>query len=77
LELAAEGSPARLHEVGGPIEPFDHSGQNLTLDFKINIGKLAGNATLGQLLNTQGDVLCYDYYSPQLAASQDSGKTTA
>ncbi|OOQ82521.1 monooxygenase [Penicillium brasilianum] len=69
--------PARLHEVGGPIEPFDYSGQNVTLDFEINIGKLAGNATLEQLLNTQGDVLCYDYYSPQLAASQDCGKSTA
>lgn len=67
--------PARLHEVGGPIEPLDYSGQNVTLDFEINIGTLAGNATLEQLLNTQGDVLCYNYSSPQLAAPQDGGKS--
>ncbi|KAJ5432315.1 uncharacterized protein N7458_011471 [Penicillium daleae] len=67
--------PRRLHEVGGPIEPLDYSGQNVTLDFEINIGKLAGNATLEQLLNTKGDVLCYDYYTPELAAPQDGGNT--
>jgi len=51
----------RLNQVGGPIAPFDYSGKNVTLDFKINMGKLAGNATLKQILNTQGDVLCYTY----------------
>jgi hypothetical protein len=47
----------------------------VTLDFEINIGKLAGNATLEQLLNTKGDILCYDYYTPELAAPQDGGNT--
>ncbi|KAL2863121.1 tyrosinase family protein [Aspergillus lucknowensis] len=51
----------RLHQVGGPIEPMDYSGANVTLDFTVNIGALAGDATLEQLLNAQGDVLCYTY----------------
>ena len=51
----------RLNQVGGPIVPFDYSGQNVTLDFKINMGKLAGNATLKDLLNTKGGTLCYTY----------------
>ncbi|KAJ6029211.1 hypothetical protein N7499_000356 [Penicillium canescens] len=53
--------PTRFHEVGGPITPLDYSGKNVTLDFKVNIGKLAPNTTLESLLNTQGDTLCYRY----------------
>jgi tyrosinase len=67
--------PRRLHEVGGPFEPLDYSGVNVTLSFEMNLGKLGGNATLEQLLNTQGDVVCYDYYTPELAAPQDGGNT--
>jgi tyrosinase len=51
----------RLHQVGGPVEPFDYSGKTVTLDFTVNMGKLAGNATLEDLLNTQGGTLCYTY----------------
>ncbi|KAF2030697.1 monooxygenase [Setomelanomma holmii] len=51
----------RLNQVGGPIEPFDYGGKNVTLDFTVNMGKLAGNATLKDLLNTQGGTLCYTY----------------
>ncbi|OAL02417.1 Di-copper centre-containing protein [Phaeosphaeriaceae sp. SRC1lsM3a] len=51
----------RLNQVGGPITPFDYSGKNVTLDFEINIGLLAGNATLKDLLNTEGGTLCYTY----------------
>jgi tyrosinase len=51
----------RLNQVGGPIEPFDYSGKNVTLDFTINIGKLAGDATLKSLLDTEGGTLCYTY----------------
>lgn len=53
----------RLNQVGGPVLPFDYSGQNVTLNFKINMGKLAGDATLKDLLNTQGGTLCYTYAS--------------
>lgn len=51
----------RLNQVGGPITPFDYGGQNVTLDFELNMGKLAGNATLKDLLNTEGETLCYTY----------------
>lgn len=51
----------RLNQVGGPITPRDYGGQNVTLDFKVNMGKLAGDATLKELLNTQGGKLCYTY----------------
>ncbi|KAH7065797.1 monooxygenase [Paraphoma chrysanthemicola] len=51
----------RLNEVGGPVEPFDYGGKNVTLDFKVNMGRLAGNATLRELLNTRGGTLCYTY----------------
>ncbi|KAF9700786.1 hypothetical protein EKO04_001956 [Ascochyta lentis] len=51
----------RLNQVGGPIVPFDYSGKNVTLDFEVNIGRLAGNVTLRELLNTQGKTLCYIY----------------
>jgi tyrosinase len=51
----------RLNQVGGPIEPFDYSGKNVTLDFKVNMGKLAGEVPLKSLLDTQGGTLCYTY----------------
>jgi tyrosinase len=51
----------RENQVGGPIEPFDYSGKNVTLDFTVNMGELAGEATLKDLLNTQGSTLCYTY----------------
>ncbi|KAL6703677.1 hypothetical protein ACN47E_009451 [Coniothyrium glycines] len=51
----------RLHEVGGPITPLDYGGENVTLDFEVNIGPLAGTVTLEQLLNTEGEILCYTY----------------
>jgi tyrosinase len=51
----------RLNEVGGPVVPLDYSGKNVTLDFTINMGQLAGNATLKDLLDTQGGTLCYTY----------------
>ncbi|KAJ5585486.1 uncharacterized protein N7459_005286 [Penicillium hispanicum] len=53
--------PTRFHQVGGPIKPFDYGGKNVTLGFKVNIGKLAPNVTLEQLLNPQGGTLCYGY----------------
>ncbi|BCS25562.1 tyrosinase family protein [Aspergillus puulaauensis] len=53
--------PKRLHQVGGPVKALDFSGKNVTLDFKVNIGALAPDRTLEQLLNTHGDDLCYMY----------------
>lgn len=60
-EWQAKDLSQRLHQVGGPVEPMDYSGTNVTLDFKINIGNLAGDARLEDLLNIHGNVLCYDY----------------
>ncbi|KAH7408603.1 monooxygenase [Phaeosphaeria sp. MPI-PUGE-AT-0046c] len=51
-----------LHH-GEPIEPFDCSGMNITLDFTIKIGKFAGDATLKDLLNMEGRILCFIYAS--------------
>ncbi|KAH8731557.1 hypothetical protein GQ44DRAFT_746267 [Phaeosphaeriaceae sp. PMI808] len=51
----------RLNQVGGPIYRLDYSGPNVTLDFQVNMGNLAGNATLKDLLDTQGGILCYTY----------------
>ncbi|KAF2713067.1 monooxygenase [Pleomassaria siparia CBS 279.74] len=51
----------RLDQVGGPVVPLDYSGTNVTLDFTINIGNLAGNATLKDVLDTTGGTLCYTY----------------
>lgn len=41
--------------------PFDYNGTNVTLEFEVNIGKLAGNATLKELLDTKSGKLCYTY----------------
>ena len=51
----------RLHQVGGPIIPFDYSGKNVTLDFKVGLGKLAPAVQLRDLLDTKGSTLCYTY----------------
>jgi tyrosinase len=51
----------RLHQVGGPIIPFDYSGKNVTLDFEVGLGKLAPTVQLKDLLDTQGNTLCYTY----------------
>ena len=53
----------RLNQVGGPIVPFDYSGQNVTLDFTVALGKLASTVTLKDLLDTEGGTLCYTYAS--------------
>jgi tyrosinase len=53
----------RLHQVGGPIVPFDYSGVNVTLDFEVGLGKLAPNVQLEDLLDTTGGTLCYTYES--------------
>jgi tyrosinase len=51
----------RLNQIGAPDEPVDYSRRNVTLDFTIDMGKLAGETTLKSLLDTQCEVLCYTY----------------
>ncbi|KAJ5050484.1 uncharacterized protein L3040_002365 [Drepanopeziza brunnea f. sp. 'multigermtubi'] len=51
----------RLHEVGGPVLPFDYAGVNVTLDFEIDLLPIAPVITLRQALNAEGEVFCYRY----------------
>jgi tyrosinase len=51
----------RFNEVGGPVVPLDYAGRNVTLDFMINIGRLAPNITLREALNLEGGALCCGY----------------
>ncbi|EWC44315.1 hypothetical protein DRE_01141 [Drechslerella stenobrocha 248] len=56
--------PRRLFDIGGPTIPFDYQnlqGPNITLGFQIGLGDLAPTVTLGEIMNLQGDILCYDY----------------
>lgn len=60
-EWQSQDLAIRLNQVGGPITPFDYGGENVTLNFEVNIGSLAGNASLHDLLNPAGQTLCYTY----------------
>lgn len=51
----------RLLEVGGPVKSFDYGGVNVTLDFEVDLGALAGAVPLSDLLDTEGRLLCYTY----------------
>ncbi|PVH90011.1 Di-copper centre-containing protein [Cadophora sp. DSE1049] len=51
----------RLNEVGGPIIPFNYGGENVTLDFTINLSPIAPAITLKEALNAQGNTFCYTY----------------
>ncbi|KAF2746070.1 monooxygenase [Sporormia fimetaria CBS 119925] len=51
----------RLREVGGPVAPLDYSGQNVTMDFLVNLGPLGPDTMLEELLDTEGGKLCYTY----------------
>lgn len=53
----------RLNDVGEPVIPFDYGRKNVTLDFKIGIGKLAGEISLQDTLYTKGGVFYYEYES--------------
>ncbi|CAN9080630.1 unnamed protein product [Alternaria alternata] len=51
----------RLREVGGPIIAEDYLGKNVTLDFEVNIGKLAPSRKLKDLMHIQEGPFCYTY----------------
>ncbi|CAA9956663.1 Tyrosinase domain containing protein [Pyrenophora teres f. maculata] len=51
----------RLAQVGGPVIRGQPSGPNITLDFKVDMGKLAGSVELRDLLDTEAGPLCYTY----------------
>lgn len=60
----------RLYEISGPIRPWvdvlgpnytDLPYGNVTLDFEIQLGRLGGVITVGDVMHTKGDFLCYEY----------------
>lgn len=54
----------RLHEVGGSTTPSDfnyESGVNVTLDFEVNLGAIAPSVKVSELLDSEGELLCYTY----------------
>jgi hypothetical protein len=51
----------RLHEVGGKTIRNDATSPNVTADFKVNLGALAPSIPISDLLDTEGEVLCYTY----------------
>lgn len=63
--------PTRYPQVGGPVKALDYTGVNVTLDYEINIGKLAPNATLESLLSTEGGTLCYSYWQKDKSTRVD------
>ncbi|KAH9477723.1 N-acetyl-6-hydroxytryptophan oxidase ivoB [Psilocybe cubensis] len=60
---------SRLTDISGPVSKFGPpfgdapNSQNVTLNFGINLGKLAPAITVGDVMNTQGNTLCYKYAS--------------
>ncbi|KAJ3121866.1 hypothetical protein HK098_003319 [Nowakowskiella sp. JEL0407] len=59
----------RLYEIGGPVDPVPFFGpvpistRNVTLDFPIDLAELTApwKITFGDMMNTLGGPLCYDY----------------
>lgn len=57
---------ARLLDISGPIELLGTTGPNVTLDFQIEMGPLAKNITVRNLMDIEGlasgtGPLCYKY----------------
>lgn len=51
----------RLTDIGGPVHYLDFGGENVTLDFQIDLGAIAPPITLREALNTEGELFCYTY----------------
>lgn len=51
----------RLFETGGPTIPFQVNGTQVTLDFPLNMQWMAPTITVGDVMNIQGGLLCYEY----------------
>ncbi|KAF8888037.1 hypothetical protein BD779DRAFT_1672450 [Infundibulicybe gibba] len=60
----ARDLPRRLKDISGPINILDYSNQlggNVTLAFPLSLGVNAKNVTVSDVMNIQGDTLCYLY----------------
>lgn len=61
--------PARNFSIGGPdtewAYPYNYFGdiayQNITLQTSLHFGKLADSITVGDVMDTEGGLLCYRY----------------
>lgn len=54
----------RILDVGGPRVAFDYDyvqAPEVDLLMKINLGNIAGNATIAELVYTRGPKMCYIY----------------
>ena len=58
---------SRLTDISGPVTQFGYpfgnatNTQNVTLAFPLSFGVIAPNVTVGDVMNTQGNTLCYTY----------------
>ncbi|KJA26867.1 hypothetical protein HYPSUDRAFT_132147 [Hypholoma sublateritium FD-334 SS-4] len=58
---------SRLTDISGPVTQFGYpfgnatNTQNVTLVFPLSLGVIAPNVTVGDVMNTQGNTLCYTY----------------
>jgi tyrosinase len=52
--------PSRLYEISGRSTP-DPPYQNITLDFQLEMGNLAPNATIRSVMDIHDDSNCYTY----------------
>lgn len=56
---------ARLKDISGPINILDFDnvlGGNVTLEFPLSLGVNAPNVTIEDVMNIQGDTMCYGYH---------------
>ncbi|RPA75967.1 Di-copper centre-containing protein [Ascobolus immersus RN42] len=59
--LWQEQDPSRILSVGGPISPFDYEGDQIDLNFHINLAELGPSRPLYELQYTRGPMMCYRY----------------
>ncbi len=58
---------SRLTDISGPVTQFGYpfgnatNTQNVTLAFPLSLGDIAPNVTVGDVMSTQGNTLCYTY----------------
>jgi len=52
--------PSRLYEISGRSTP-DPPYQNVTLEFELEMGNLAPNITIRNVMDIHGDSNCYTY----------------
>ena len=59
----AMNSSKRLSEVGGVSIPFNPTSLSVTLKFPLNMQWKGPTVKIREVMNIQGDLLCYEYRS--------------